>query len=1419
MNDYGQLSENAIEVLKKRYFLKDEDGNCIEDWSKLCRRVARAIAKDEPKEKQEVFEDRYYDLMYNLKFLPNSPTLLNAGKKNGQLSACVSGDTYVYCIGGLKLMKDIQEGDFVLTHTGHFKKVLGKISKGKKEVIGVYRGINRRRKNCNLYVTKDHLILQEDNKWVEANDIISAKRPLLKVTDKFIEKINFSSIGSVWNNMKIEEKDNCIRILNRRPKRSGKYNKRIDPLNNNIINSNNMAWFFGMYFAEGSINYKYGRPNSVRFTLHKEEITYIKKLVEIAKQFGINAKVYYSNHGNWVVINLYQSIFAQYIKNMFGAGFSKKKIPYWIFNAPEKYKRFFIQGIFDGDGHENWNGNVFLALANPTLIYQILLLSREINIFYRYTAYKDYNLTKSPTSFLSTYKNTVHKKDDIYKIEQKEKKEVFDIAVEDNHSFVAGDFICHNCYVLPIEDNMHSIMDTAKNAALIHQASGGTGFDFSRLRPKNSRVKSTSGIASGPVSFIQMYNDITKQIIQGNFRRGANLGCLRVDHPDILEFISCKKDLSKINNFNISVSITDKFMQALEKNEKYDLIDPHTNKIVESISAKVVFDKIVEQAYTSGEPGLLFIDTVNKMNQYGIITASNPCIAKGSLVNTPYGIKKVEEIEIGDLVCTVFGSEPVKRVEKHKNYPVFKISFSNGEPQFVTASHIYHCINIGNKKINYKKVSDLQVGDKIKVFPPTITSKRILQKEYDKYQLMGIMIGDGCYTKKTVKTSGVQIATNQEEHKYNNELKKLLRRLRIQVGKDDKSNKSNSMYITIKNGKSLLEFLNLESLYSYEKFIKMEEIDCKEKAMAVLDGLLASDGNVNLTGSYPQIRFFTSSKQLAYDIRNLLLMCGFFGKIYIEKNKGNGSINGRQIVRKHTPYCVHMAGEAFREFAQKSKCIHVYKKKKLNKGLTRYHLTGSIWKSTVTKIEPAGRADVYDLYCKQSDTYITSGYVNVGCGEQFIRSYESCNLGSINLNKYYDSGIDWGRLSIDIETVVRFLDSVVSMNCYPLKIIDDTSKETRKIGLGIMGLADILIRMEIPYGSDESLEIAEKVMKFIAEKSLQASEILAKEKGVCKACKELKLNRRNLNTTSIAPTGSISIIANASSGCEPLFAVGYIRLCMDDVKLPVFNNDFIQALKEADIEPSDKLKEEVIKSNSIQDFTEIPRKIRNVFLTAHDVSYDKHVKMQAILQKHVDSAISKTINLPHNATKKDVENAYLLAYKLGCKGVTVYRDGCRPNQVLSVKKDVYDRKKYNRTVTLSGATEKVKTDMGNLLFTVNKNSQGDPIEVLLYIGRSGADINGFCEGLGKLISSSLQLGVPIKKLAKQLKGIRGESPIVYSNVKYLSILDLVGRRLEDIAKEKEDDLTKSFNVCPVCDQRLYASEGCSKCLSCGYSKC
>jgi len=638
------------------------------------------------------------------------------------------------------------------------------------------------------------------------------------------------------------------------------------------------------------------------------------------------------------------------------------------------------------------------------------------------------------------------------------------------------------CFVLPVEDSMESIFETIKNTALIHKSGGGTGFSFSRIRPNKDIVQSTKGVSSGPISFMNVFDAATEAIKQGGTRRGANMAILRVDHPDIMDFITCKQDNDKLNNFNISVGITDTFMQALQNNGEFDLINSRTGLPSGKLKAREVFDKIVSMAWKNGDPGIVFLDKINQENP------------------TP----KIGEIE----------------------------------------------------------------------------------------------------------------STNP-------------------------------------------------------------------------------------------------------------------------------------------------------------------------------------------------------------------------CGEQPLLPYESCNLGSINLSQMVeDKKINFDKLRKTVRTAVLFLDNVIDKNKFPLPEIEEMTKANRKIGLGIMGFADMLIKMGIPYNSDQAINMAQEIMKFIFKEADRKSQELAGQRGPFPNYEKSIYypdgpEYRNATRTTIAPTGTISIIAGCSSGIEPLFALSFIRNVMDDDKLLEIHPLFEQVARDEGFY-SDDLMKRVAEKGSIQDFEDIPEHVKKIFITSHDISPEWHIRMQAAFQKYTDNAVSKTVNFPNDATVEDVNDVYRLAYELGCKGVTIYRDGSRDVQVLTKGKSTSEPKvatnvqpsKRNRPAVLKGKTLRLNTGCGSIYITINEDDQG-PIELFNTIGKAGGCAASQSEAIGRLISLAWRNGITPDEARKSLMGITCHKPSGFGSEKVLSCADAVAKAIGNYLNMQDDQVfyANGGGACPECGGQVEHEGGCMVCHACGFSEC
>ena len=1023
------MTANARLVLERRYLKKNEEGKPAETPRQLFERVARAIALAERtygKSDAEVEKtaERFYEMMARLEFMPNSPTLMNAGRELGQLSACfvlpindtmedifdaikytalihkcLVPETLVMTDAGCRTLGSIQPGTWIETSHGMFL-VDSRHSNGLQEVFTVETVEGNSIKGTALH----RVMARSENgelEWKRIGQLVPGSRIVMKLggwlggTDSPVlhDLSEFLSPGVEEDLIRADEKALCAFL-----KRT--FSER------------------GWISPAGVISLNCGSS-------------------KLASE--LQAMLFYLG------------------------------VPMWM----------------DGQNLVVCTRSGFAVYREKIGFDSVLLTKRleEVNI-------ETMVLELSAMGCLHEEPDD----DGHYVVTVKEvvasgKREVLDLTISKSHEYLANGFVVHN-------------------------SGGGTGFSFSRLRPANDVVKSTAGVSSGPISFMEVFNAATETIKQGGTRRGANMGILRVDHPDIVEFITSKRDSSKLTNFNISVAITDKFMKALEEDGEYDFINPRSKQPVQKMKARKIFDMIVNMAWRNGEPGIVFIDRINR---------DNP---------TP----SVGEIE----------------------------------------------------------------------------------------------------------------STNP-------------------------------------------------------------------------------------------------------------------------------------------------------------------------------------------------------------------------CGEQPLLPYESCNLGSINLAKMLTTkdgrvAVDYAKLGETVRCAVRFLDNVIDMNKYPLKQIEEMTKSNRKVGLGVMGFADMLLRLGMPYDTDEALNLGRNLMKFINDEGRKMSVALAQERGSFPNFSKSTLAKknsmiRNATVTTIAPTGTISIISGVSSGIEPIFAVAYVRNVMDKDILPEVNPIFAEVAKDRGFY-TDELMKEIAAKGSLKDLKMVPEDIRRLFVTALDISPEWHIRMQGAFQEHTDNAVSKTVNFPREATSKDVESVYLLAYKLGCKGVTVYRYGSREDQVLSVgestkkepaaleaEDDEASRLPRARPYVTRGSTQRIETGCGHLYVTINEDDRG-LCEVFTQMGKSGGCTASQAEAVGRLISLALRSGIEPEAIVKQLKGIRCPSPLWQPGGMVLSCSDAVAKALERFVKNKpeaqaaagadstaaeapslgpkKENYADKGDVCPECPEcgsMVEYVEGCVVCRTCGFSKC
>jgi len=808
------------------------------------------------------------------------------------------------------------------------------------------------------------------------------------------------------------------------------------------------------------------------------------------------------------------------------------------------------------------------------------------------------------------------------------------------------------CFVLPIDDSMDSIFTAVKNMALIHKSGGGTGFSFSKLRPMNDSVKSTNGVASGPISFMKVFDVATSVVKQGGTRRGANIAVLRIDHPDIVDFITCKANVTEFTNFNISVGITDKFMEALFADTEYDLIHPNTNEVVKRVSAKEVWDLICSTAHQFAEPGLLFLDHINHFNptpELGEIETTNPCLSGNTWVTTENGPKQIFELEGIPSQLLLDGkfnktSEDGFFITGYK--PVFKISTDKGYSVEATADHLIKTIG------GWTRVEDLNIGDSIELSSNRGSSWEGYGKLEDGY-LLGMLVGDG-----TLKDEGAilsvwdtpslvkAIEQTFKSLGYDKHFQKMI--------EDRKEFRLKSCYV-----RDLAYRFDMS--VGEKRITPAVEKTCSDFHIGFIRGMFDSDGTViGSTEKGISVRLWQHDLENLYAIQRMLHRLGILSTIYTNRKPEGKKLlpDGKGGYKEYDVKAGHelvISNDNLQFFYDIIGFNHEDKQNKLRELLETYKRTPNktVFIATITGIEYIGDMDVYDVNVPNINAFEANGIVVHNCGEQPLLPYESCVLGSINLGQMVKDGkINYNKLKYTTMVAVHLLNRVVDKNIYPLDEINQMSRQTRKIGLGVMGFADMLIRLSIPYA--QSVPVIKDVMGFIKQVAYDIIE---------------KYDYQNKSVFTIAPTGSISILAECSSGIEPIFALAGTRKSLDGKEFAIESSCYndLKTLAERIGVWSEELQQHIYENGSIIDRTEFPAYIRELFKTAREISPYDHVNIQAAFQSEIDNAVSKTINLPFYYSVKEVSDIFKRAWSLGCKGITIYVDGSRPDQVLDTR--------------------------------------------------------------------------------------------------------------------------------------------------------
>ena len=930
------------------------------------------------------------------------------------------------------------------------------------------------------------------------------------------------------------------------------------------------------------------------------------------------------------------------------------------------------------------------------------------------------------------------------------------------------------CFVLPIEDSIEGIFDAMKWGAMVHMRGGGTGYAFSKLRGKGALVNSSKGQASGPISFMTAFDAATATIAQGGTRRGANMAVLDVHHPDILDFIRCKTETDKLNNFNISVAVTDKFITAIRNGDELE---------------NEIFDAIVYQSWLNAEPGILFIDTINAANptpHVGKYEACNPCQPEHASILDGEYIRRIDEVK--DTCTSAYTATK----------EVLELKLNNGMKIQFTPDH----------KLMTADGGWVEAQDSIDVPLKWGLGDRTADEFYNDTIVQGFLFGDGFRCGGGCGCS-VKLNKNKEKEIY---------AMLIDIG--FKKEECGSLYLNRESlpfGESFLDYR------VFDRQLPSYVYDAESNTTAsFLRGLFEANGSVTKAS---QISLKATCLGMVEDVQILLASFGIPSWITVNTSRKVHWNNGDYISKES--YNLQIAPRNSSIFKEKIGFISEYKNYRIRDIAGTYST-----KLKVVSIESIGEKAVWDYTMNTPPHYnFCQGVIAANCGEQMLLPMESCNLGSINLTKFIvDGSFDWNKLRTCVETSIRFLDNVIDVSDHPLPEIKEMTEANRKCGLGVMGFADALIELEVVYGSKDSLTLAENVMSFIDTNAYKYSIDLAEEKGEYPNyvySDFTPVPTRNACRTSIQPTGTVSIIANCSSGIEPIFALKLTRNSFDGAFDDEYYQPFYDFMKNLRLDDRyiSKIAEEGVMKNPTK--TNCPQ-----FITAHEISPESHVRMLATFQENVDSGISKTINMPNDASEEDVRQAILLAYDLKCKGVSVYRDGSRVQVLENASKIAVPTTidtpilTFTRPRTLNGKTTKILTGCGALYVTISYDDNGMPQEVFSHLGKGGACSHSSCEAIGRLSSVILQNDIGVPTIVKQLQGIRCPIPRIQEGGTVLSCADAIGKVLAELITDAStinsisaNDETGHTQFCPECGNEMVFNQGCANCSNCGHSKC
>lgn len=1589
------LTDNARTVLQKRYLRRGDDGQPIETEQEMFWRVAYHVALAEKEHggddaQVETWARRFFDLLTNLNFFPNSPTFTGAGTPLGQLAACFvlaieddmgrSGSGIFETLRHAALIQQTGGGNGFSFSRLRPKGALVKSSSGTATgPVGFLRVYDQAfgeiaQGGCltsdtlvftdNGLLRLDELVTHHEAGWREHDITVATDEgprrstqaynngvaPVLKIstdaglslTGTYNHKLKvMTEDGPVWRRfdalqagdsilVKLGQHKGHLQSLSHPVKQHG---NQIMPIMKSVLDEE-LAFFLGYMSGDGFIA---SRNDDHRIGVSVAHSSYLYDEMPLIMQslFGDHITIHrlQKEHDASVTFTIDNRAVKDFMAlNGFEKATSTKvRVPRLIRQSPPHIVGAYLRGLFEGAGSRSQEIISFQSTSKQ-LVDETAVLLMGLGC---------------PVQVAQ--KTSTNTERDAWTV-----RVVSDAGLQAWREYIGCDSrsrfadLYQAGFVLDYASttyNHQPSMVLTDGFALVAEAQPLDMTDDKQWLVTITDVVDAGEALTLDIEVEENHTYLANGLVSHNSRRGANMAVLRVDHPDIRDFIKCKSEEGNIANFNISVGITEKFMQAVADDTDFDLVNPQTNEVWETVRARELFDMIVEYAHHNGEPGVLFLDAANAENPVPHLyelESTNPCFAADTRLYTNEGMVRIGDLfeqeqstrvvldsRFGHDETFAFATRPVMTGEKM----VYRLQTKAGYYLRATADHRVMTPE------GWRPLGELDRGDKI----------HILNRKggfgntgsYELGAVLGWLVGDGTVNKIRAVLSFFGDEKRELAPLFAGYVNKLVAPLTNAPRQYNLAPIGIAERDEARIASKRLRIIAEEHGLTDDKFRVPEQVflGTEDMQRGFIQALFTADGSFQENAEKgSSVRLASSYIELLEDVQQLLLNFGVASKLYRNRRgagyhelpDGNGGLKPYWTRDQHE---LVISKQNMAVFASEIGFLTEDKQGRLENYLanTKRGPYAEYFVTTVESITKEGIEEVFDLTEPVTHSIVANGLVTHNCGEQFLGPFENCCLGSVNLAQHVtdDGRVDWEKLAESVSTATRFLDDVVTSNAYVPAVpeLREAAERVRRIGLGIMGLADLMYAVGVRYGSVDGQEFASQVMEFVRYHSMNTSVELAEERGPFLAIEGSRYDPKNLQwtppqsiiehttnwdrptvdwnvvrngilkhgirngaQTTIAPTGTISTVSGIEGyGCEPVFALAYMRYVNSNAgndterfTLQYTSPLFDRALRDAGLSQAeiDAIVEQVNMKGSCQDIAEVPDNVRRVFVTAGDISAEEHVRMQAVMQAHVDNAISKTINFPAGTTQEEVAQAYQLGWELGCKGMTVYVTGSRDVVVLETAETkqkregtetteapapikaedqplpLFNERKKPRPSVLPGKTYRILTPAGTTYITINENGygHGHPFEVFVHTAKAGSEIAAVSEAIGRLVSLVLRQASPIsprdrvKEMVRQLEDIGGGRSLGFGPNRVASLPDAVAQVLHAYLTETDDadgaevlytalseaqlplaleaeveqqqQVTAIGDICPECGQAtLIREEGCLHCYSCGYSEC